>query len=84
MDKRLFIILYEKQNGKCPYCGCSLLEEAKNGIAPHLDHIKPKSKGGKNEKENYCLACNWCNRVKKDKPVNEFIEYIQPYLHGFV
>jgi len=84
INKNLLIILYEKQKGKCAYCGCSLLEEANRGINPHFDHIDPKSKKGKDEIDNLCLTCDWCNRVKSNKTVEEFLEYIKPYLDGKV
>jgi hypothetical protein len=32
------------------------------------DHIKPKSKGGPNEQENYDPMCSPCNGKKADKP----------------
>lgn len=84
LNKNLLIILYENQNGNCAYCGCSLLEEARAGRNPQFDHIKPKSKGGKDDMENLNLSCNWCNIVKKDRSMKEFLEYIRPYLEGKV
>jgi hypothetical protein len=47
-------------NGKCQYCG-----ETKIPGEFHVDHILPKSKGGKDELENYILACKSCN-VRKN------------------
>jgi len=84
VNKNLLIILYEKQKGKCAYCNCSLLEEAKNGKNLHFDHINPKSNNGTDELENLCLTCSWCNRAKHNKTVKEFLEYIKPYLDGKV
>ena len=42
----------------CQYCG-------KN--AESIDHIKPKSKGGKNEWSNVVACCKKCNLIKADK-----------------
>ena len=41
---------------KCWMCACSL-----NRWTASVDHLQPKSKGGKNASENYKLACKPCN-----------------------
>jgi len=84
IDKGLVILLYEKQKGKCYYCHCDLLEEAKQNIPLHIDHIKPKNKKGGNEEANLALTCRWCNCAKNDRTKKEFLEYIKPYLDGKV
>ena len=52
--------LLKKQNGKCPKCGLSF----KDGDLIELDHIIPKSKGGKNEYSNYQLLHRHCHDEK--------------------
>ncbi|MEL7039825.1 MAG: group II intron maturase-specific domain-containing protein, partial [Cyanobacteria bacterium J06592_8] len=52
--------LLKKQKGKCPHCGLSF----KNGDTIELDHIIPKSKGGKNEYSNYQLLHRHCHDEK--------------------
>ncbi|MGB3188782.1 MAG: group II intron reverse transcriptase/maturase [Limnoraphis sp.] len=52
--------LLKKQNGKCPKCGLSF----KDGDLIELDHIIPKSKGGRNEYNNYQLLHRHCHDEK--------------------
>jgi len=84
INKGLIIILYVKQKGECYYCHCDLLEDAEQNIPIHIDHIKPKSKKGGDERENLALACQWCNCAKSNRTKKEFLEYIKPYLDGKV
>lgn len=46
----------------CQYCG-------KQGDT--IDHVKPKSKGGKDHWENCVCACGVCNRKKNDRTPEE-------------
>ncbi len=50
---------------QCQYCG---KENLKN---PELEHVIPKSKGGKNTFENCVCTCKECNRKKGDKLPSE-------------
>lgn len=52
--------IYVRDHGVCMYCGST---EGKMTI----DHIHPKSKGGKNTYQNTVLACYTCNQKKGDK-----------------
>lgn len=58
------------QNGLCAYCECDILEEFQ------VDHIIPLSKGGTNNWSNIALCCAYCNRSKKDRPVEVYMELI--------
>lgn len=49
----------------CGYCG----KIDKNHMT--VDHVFPKSKGGKNTFENTCAACFECNNKKNDKTTDE-------------
>lgn len=74
------IILYEKQKGKCPYCGDSLYDLAVtegNNLA--MDHIVPLSRGGQSTFSNYAIACAWCNRRKGTQSAEDFREQMRPY-----
>ncbi len=67
---------------KCEYCekrGFYLIQTVDKGGAIHvdlytrefemmtIDHVYPKSKGGKNTLENLVPCCNICNTKKSDK-----------------
>lgn len=54
--------VYEKQEGKCYYCGKPFPIEKM-----HADHIIPWSKGGRTIEENCCMSCIECNLKKSDK-----------------
>ena len=45
----------------CKYCGRKPPE-----VILEIDHIFPKSKGGKNKLDNYVVACRDCNQGKSD------------------
>src|SRR3982074_3820485 len=51
----------ERALGKCEYCRAP---QSVTGYAFHLEHIKPRSQGGKDELSNYALACAHCNYSK--------------------
>lgn len=85
-------ILYKKllikQNYRCQYCGCLLDKKYGKGLVkmisntPVLDHIIPQSKSGSHQENNLCLACMSCNIIKNNKTVEEFQDYLKPYLEG--
>ena len=51
----------------CVYCGKQNL----NGMDLTIDHVIPKSKGGKNTYENTVTACRGCNNYKGNKTLQE-------------
>ncbi len=62
------ILLYEKQGKKCAYC-----ETIFDGnVECNIDHIIPKSRGGKNTTDNLCLSCLPCNQAKANMTGDEF------------
>ena len=50
-----------------------------------LEHLQPKSKGGKTELENLVLASNRLNNARGDRPLIEFIDFkaMARYLEQF-
>lgn len=71
MDRRL-----KWQNNKCYYCGCTLIDGGRDFGNIEIDHIKPHSKHKDGTKENLCLSCRRCNRLKSDYEVNDFRKLI--------
>lgn len=55
--------IYARDDNRCQYCG-----SIKNLT---LDHIVPKSKGGKNTWDNLVVACHSCNAKKGDKMLEQ-------------
>jgi 5-methylcytosine-specific restriction endonuclease McrA len=51
--------IYRRDDHKCVYCG------SKNNLT--LDHVLPKSRGGKNTWENLVTCCASCNVYKGDR-----------------
>ena len=54
--------IFQRDGYKCAYC----LEIYEPRLL-HIDHIKPRAKGGTNEPTNLITACSGCNFEKHDK-----------------
>lgn len=54
--------LVARDRGTCQYCG-------HHGST--IDHVVPRSRGGRHEWENVVLACSPCNFRKKDRLLSE-------------
>ena len=52
--------LLKRQKGKCPHCG----NYFKDGDSIEVDHIIPKSKGGKDNYDNWQLLHRHCHDTK--------------------
>jgi 5-methylcytosine-specific restriction endonuclease McrA len=55
--------IFKRDGQKCQYCG--------SAKSLTLDHVIPKSRGGKSSWQNLVAACNKCNSVKGDKTPEE-------------
>lgn len=47
----------------CRYCGLSAADK----VVLHIDHIVPLSKGGTDDEDNLCAACESCNLGKSNR-----------------
>ena len=54
--------VFARDNHKCGYCG---------NHADSIDHVLPRSRGGKNVWENVIAACRACNLRKRDRTPDE-------------
>lgn len=64
--KRKRFNLLKKFGFRCQYCGAT----PQDGAKLEIDHIIPKSKGGKNNDENLTVACRDCNMGKGGELIN--------------
>lgn len=66
LSKKLRFEIFKRDGFKCAYCG-----KAPPNATLEVDHINPKSKGGKNDINNLITACFDCNRGKRDIPLSK-------------
>lgn len=57
----------EESGGRCALCGAT-----KKEMPLHVDHIKPRSKGGKTIYENLQVLCARCNQTKSNKSDTDY------------
>ena len=62
-NKNVFL----RDNYTCQYCG----KENLHGRDLTIDHVKPRSKGGKSTFENVVTSCQACNSYKDNRLLNE-------------
>lgn len=60
----------KKEDGKCPCCG----ERATNSVIYTIEHIKPKSRGGENNLNNFIGMCETCNKDKGNRTIMEYLQ----------
>lgn len=58
--------IFNRDKFTCQYCG-----RKAPFVELQIDHIHPKSKGGKNEVDNYATACFECNNGKRDVIIHQ-------------
>lgn len=59
---------------RCFYCQCTLTRAPDTDRSVTLDHLVPRSKGGKDRLSNLVLACGPCNRRKGDSTAAEYLD----------
>ena len=66
--------LYERDHYICYICGIKTNRDgdmSTDPSAPTLDHVVPRSKGGKDDDANLRCCCRRCNSVKSDRDLFE-------------
>lgn len=61
--------VFERDGFTCQYCGARPPD-----VRLHVDHIFPRSKGGRWELDNLRTACEACNIGKSDRLISEVCE----------
>jgi len=69
--------IFARDGHRCQYCGRA---------AENIDHVVPRSRGGRHEWENVVAACRSCNARKEDRLPSEFgmqlrRSPVQPHAH---
>lgn len=54
--------VFARDGHRCQYCGAS---------AENIDHVVPKSRGGRHAWDNVVAACRPCNTAKRDRMLEE-------------
>ncbi len=57
-----------RAGGACEYCR---LLEAATGVTFHIEHVKPRSRGGRTAISNLALSCPGCNLAKAEATVGD-------------
>lgn len=66
------LIVYERDEGLCRYCGVELEVSGTPGPRSFtLDHVEPWSRGGSKDVDNLVAACGSCNQHKGDRTLTE-------------
>ncbi len=55
--------VFQRDNWRCVACGRGALD----GVILHIDHITPRSKGGRDTLDNYQTLCHVCNLGKSNR-----------------
>lgn len=77
--------LYKAQRGRCHYCGVQMVmgrHKSSQRVSRNvctIDHIVPKSIGGRNSWNNYVGACLACNNMRGSRPYKAFRWFIDTY-----
>ena len=63
--KSKFLLIFERDQGRCVYCGLDLKADFDRFMMATEDHLFPGSQGSyARELDNLVLACRTCNNLK--------------------
>lgn len=71
ISKKIRFEVFKRDGFQCGYCG-----KTPPGVVLEVDHIDPKSKGGKDGLDNLITACFDCNRGKRDIPLEKIPQQV--------
>ena len=71
-NKSLKEKILEKQGNCCHYCGKKLEADEIT-----IDHLLPRSRGGKTDKSNLAICCGKCNSEKSSMTEQEYWKYLE-------
>jgi 5-methylcytosine-specific restriction endonuclease McrA len=66
------VAVWQKTAGHCAYCGADL--HLQNEWV--VDHIIPRSRGGRNDLANLIASCAYCNGSKWGRTVEEWRQWL--------
>jgi HNH endonuclease len=72
-----------RAGGRCEYCG---MHQALQGATFHVEHIKPRARGGQSDLDNLAWCCPACNLHKSDRTeardheTGELVPFFNPRL----
>ncbi len=72
IPREVRLAIAKDQDWKCYYGGAPM---GKRSF--HIDHLKPVSKGGSNERSNLVACCRKHNLQKSDKDLHEFLDWME-------
>lgn len=72
LGKRRVALIAQRDGCRCVYCGATA---ESSGSHLHLDHLRPRSKGGEDTVTNLVTACRRCNCARQDMTVAQWAEY---------
>jgi len=64
--------IFDMTKGRCAYCGISLRFDTF-----HIEHMIPRTRGGRNALVNIVPSCKECNQSKSKRTVPEFRQWIK-------
>ena len=77
-------IVRQRAGDRCEYCR---MHQSLQGATFHVEHVRPRSRGGETTAENLAWACPQCNLHKSDRvqvadPADEqFVPLLDPRRH---
>ena len=82
MKRRAKLVGYfNEQAGHCVYCDTEMTLELHKPNTAEIEHIVPRSKGGKRKAFNEVAACHACNHEKSDTDIGEWLRSITGAKH---